>query len=68
MTEQTVFDIDETLLPWIGKSMKAIDYFMMDRFSEHGIELTKVQWILLKRLQNMNGEPQHHLAFGPGLC
>jgi DNA-binding MarR family transcriptional regulator len=63
MTEQTVLDIDQTLLPWIGKSMKAIDYFMMDRFSEHGIELTKVQWILLKRLRNMNGEPQHHLAF-----
>lgn len=56
-------DIDETLLPWIGKSMKAIDYFIIDRFAEHGIELTKVQWILLKKLKNMNGEAQHHLAF-----
>ena len=56
-------DIDKTLLPWIGKSMKAIDYFIIDRFAEHGIELTKVQWILLKRLKQMNGESQHHLAF-----
>lgn len=56
-------DIDETLLPWIGKSMKAIDYFIIDRFAEYGIELTKVQWILLKRLKQMNGESQHKLAF-----
>lgn len=50
-------------MPWIGKSMKVIDYFIMDRFSENGIELTKVQWLLLKRLKGMNGETQHSLAF-----
>ena len=43
--------------------MKVIDYFIMDRFSENGIGLTKVQWLLLKRLKEMNGEPQHSLAF-----
>ena len=50
-------------MPWIGKSMKVIDYFIMDRFSEKGIGLTKVQWILLKRLKEMNGQSQHNLAF-----
>jgi DNA-binding MarR family transcriptional regulator len=50
-------------MPWIGRSMKAIDYFIMDRFIRHGIELTKVQWLLLKRLKEMNGESQHNLAF-----
>ena len=58
-----MIDIEETLLPWIGKSMKTIDYFFMDRFSREGIELTKVQWILLKRLNDINGESQHNLAF-----
>ena len=58
-----MIDLDKTLMPWIGRSMKAIDYFMMDRFSEHGISLTKVQWLLLKRLKEMNGESQHNLAF-----
>ena len=58
-----MIDIDKTLMPWIGKSMKVIDYFIMDRFSENGIGLTKVQWLLLKRLKEMNGEPQHSLAF-----
>ncbi len=58
-----MIDIDKTLMPWIGKSMKVIDYFIMDKFSERGIGLTKVQWLLLKRLKDMNGEPQHNLAF-----
>jgi len=51
------------MMPWIGKSMKVIDYFIMDRFAQHGIELTKVQWLLLKRLKALNGETQHNLAF-----
>jgi len=58
-----MINIDNTLMPWIGRSMKVIDYFIMDRFLQHGIELTKVQWLLLKRLKEMNGESQHNLAF-----
>ncbi len=58
-----MIDIDETMLPWIGKSMKVIDYFIMDRFAEKGIGLTKVQWLLLKILIRKNGTSQHELAF-----
>ena len=58
-----MIDIDKTLMPWIGRSMKVIDYYIMDRFSENGIGLTKVQWLLLKILYEMNGESQHNLAF-----
>ena len=58
-----MIDIDKTLMPWLGKTMKVIDYFIMDRFSEKGIALTKVQWLLLTRLKEMNGESQHNLAF-----
>ena len=58
-----MIDIEKTMMPWIGKSMKVIDYYFIDQFSRHDIELTKVQWILLKRLQEMNGESQHNLAF-----
>ena len=58
-----MIDINKTLMPWIGRSMKVIDYFIMDRFSENGIGLTKVQWLLLKILYEMNGESQHNLAF-----
>lgn len=58
-----MIDVDNTLMPWIGRSMKVIDSFIMDRFMQHGIELTKVQWLMLKRLKELNGESQHHLAF-----
>ncbi len=58
-----MIDIDKTMMPWIGKSMKVIDYFIMDRFAENSIELTKAQWLLLKRLKEANGESQHNLAF-----
>ena len=57
-----MINLEKTVLPWIGKSMKVIDYFFIDRFSQNGIELTKVQWVLLKRLKEMNGESQHNLA------
>ena len=50
-------------MPWIGRSMKTIDYYIMDRFAQNDIELTKVQWLLLKRLSYLNGESQHNLAF-----
>ncbi len=58
-----MINIEETMLPWIGKSMKIIDYFIMDRFTEKGIGLTKVQWLLLKILNGKNGTSQHDLAF-----
>jgi len=58
-----MIDIENTVMPWIGRSGKVIDYFIMDSFAKNGIELTKVQWILLKRLKLMNGESQHDLAF-----
>jgi DNA-binding MarR family transcriptional regulator len=58
-----MLEFEKTMMPWIGRSMKVIDYFIMDRFAQNGIELTKVQWLLLKRLKELNGEIQHNLAF-----
>lgn len=58
-----MLEFEKTMLPWIGKSMKVIDYYIMDQFAQNGIELTKVQWLLLKRLKALNGEIQHNLAF-----
>lgn len=58
-----MLEFENTMMPWIGKSMKVIDYFIMDRFAQNGIKLTKVQWLLLKRLKKLNGEPQQNLAF-----
>lgn len=58
-----MIEYENTMMPWIGKTMKVIDYFIMDQFAQNGVELTKVQWLLLKRLKGLNGEIQHNLAF-----
>jgi DNA-binding MarR family transcriptional regulator len=56
-------NIENSILPWMGKTMKEIDYFLADKMKENGIELTKVQLIMLKKLNDVDGQPQNNLAF-----
>jgi len=56
-------EIDKTVIPWLGKASKNIDYYIADCLSLKGIELTKVQLILLRKLAENDGQPQHNLAF-----
>jgi len=63
MEKENIINIEKTMLPWMGKASKAIDYFLADKLKENGIELTKVQLILLKKLNEMDGQPQNNLAF-----
>lgn len=58
-----MIDLDATVLPWIGRSIKVLDCYISERFAQNGINLTKVQWLLLKVLKKKNGESQHNLAF-----
>jgi len=60
-----IFELDHeiTLLPWLGRTMKHLDYFFSDVLSAGGIELTKVQWLMLKLLYKEDGQPQNKLAF-----
>lgn len=55
--------IDETILPWVGKAHKAIDLIIADTFMHQGMELTKAQFIILKVLCKNDGIPQNELAF-----
>ncbi|MCV9385599.1 MarR family winged helix-turn-helix transcriptional regulator [Reichenbachiella ulvae] len=55
--------LDNTILPWLGKANKAIDLFISDTFMLHGMELTKAQFIILKVLCRKDGIPQNELAF-----
>ncbi len=63
MEDGNFINIEKTMLPWLGKASKAIDYFLADKLKENGIELTKVQLVLLKKLWDMDGQPQNNLAF-----
>ncbi|WP_020528105.1 MarR family winged helix-turn-helix transcriptional regulator [Flexithrix dorotheae] len=61
--KEDILNLEHTLLPWMGRTMKVLDYFIGDFLNLKGIELTKVQWILLKKLNEQNGQPQQNLAF-----
>ena len=55
-------EFDNTLLPWLGRTMKLIDLYFANHFQEQDIDLTKVQMIMLVRLYFNDGQPQNDLA------
>lgn len=59
-------DLENTLMPWLGKTTKMMDSFIQDLFSYYKIDLTKKQWIVLKRLSQQDGLPQQELALITG--
>ena len=58
--------IENTIAPWLGKTMKMIENHVHDLFYEHNICLTKIQWVFLKKVQEKDGVPQQELAFLTG--
>jgi len=63
MPEQRQFtEFDNTVLPWLGRTMKLIDLYIANHFQEQNIDLTKVQMIMLVRLFYNDGQPQNDLA------
>ncbi|PIB34468.1 hypothetical protein BFP72_03075 [Reichenbachiella sp. 5M10] len=54
--------LDKSLLPWIGKTTKALDHFITEMFASNGIQLTKAQFILLRVLSKHEGIKQNDLA------
>jgi len=55
--------LENTMLPWLGRAMKGIDFFVLDYFHASGLELTKTQFIILRILSKNDGQPQQNLAF-----
>ena len=54
---------EKTLLPYLGKTAKLAGFYFIDTFHENGIELSKEQWIVLKKLHDKDGQTQNDLAF-----
>ena len=55
--------MENLMMPWIGKTMKHIDLYIATKMTEHGMNLTRQQVILLKILFHDGPLPQHDLAF-----
>ncbi|WP_111707822.1 MarR family winged helix-turn-helix transcriptional regulator [Lutibacter citreus] len=56
-------NLEESLLPWIGKTGKMLGTVINNRFKEKNINLTREQFVVLKILSDDDGKAQHDLAF-----
>ncbi len=56
-------DIEERLIPHIGKVYKHLGILVKEQAKEHNADLSREQFILLKMLHNKDGVPQRELAF-----
>ncbi len=62
-SKNTTIDFEASIAPWLGKTMKIVDYYIHESMTNHDLDLTKEQMIVLKRLNDKDGIPQNELAF-----
>lgn len=55
--------IQDSLVPWLGKTMKMIDHHLEDILAENKVDLTKNQFVVLKNIEQNDGLSQQELAF-----
>ncbi len=62
-SEESNVDFENSIGPWLGKTVKILEYYLQERFNDHNLDLTKEQMIVLKRLHDKDGLSQNELAF-----
>jgi DNA-binding MarR family transcriptional regulator len=55
-------DLNKTLGPWLGKTIKMLACLVNDVLVENQIDLTREQWVFLVKLHKKDGISQHELA------
>tara|TARA_R110002167_G_scaffold88964_7_gene239807 strand:- start:298 stop:747 length:450 start_codon:yes stop_codon:yes gene_type:complete len=55
-------DFESSIGPWLGRTIKIVDYFFAEAMQEYGIDLSKEQMIVLKKLHENDGLNQNELA------
>lgn len=61
--KENCIDFEHSIGPWLGRTMKMVDYQMLEAFQKAGLDLTKEQMIILKKLHFEDGLNQNELAF-----
>lgn len=56
-------DFENSIGPWLGKTVKIVDYFLQESLRKVDLNLTKEQMIVLKKLHDQDGLNQNELAF-----
>lgn len=62
MAQTSLPNLEQSILPWIGKTGKWIGIYVTEKFKEHNLNLTMEQLIVLKVLQDQDGLIQNELA------
>ena len=62
-SEKLVIDFEKSIGPWLGRTMKMVDFHMHEAFENAGLDLTKEQMVVLKKLYENDGLNQNELAF-----
>lgn len=53
----------ESVIPWVGRTAKFMDYYVVDYMKKKGVDISKSQFILLKNLHENDGQKQNTLAY-----
>jgi DNA-binding MarR family transcriptional regulator len=61
--EDIHIDFENSIGPWIGKTVKLMDYIILESMKSSNLDLTKEQMIVLKKLHDSDGLNQNDLAF-----
>jgi len=56
-------DFEKSMGPWLGRTVKLVDYHMLEAFHKAELDLTKEQMVVLKKLHDTDGLNQNELAF-----
>ena len=62
-SENIPIDFENSIGPWLGKTVKIVDYFLQESLDKVDLNLTKEQMIILKKLHDQDGLNQNELAF-----
>lgn len=58
-----IIDFETSIAPWLGRTVKLVDYHMLEGFKKAELDLTKEQMVVLKKLHDSDGLNQNELAF-----
>ena len=62
-TNELVIDFEKSIGPWLGRTVKMVDYHLHVGFQKAGLDLTKEQMVVLKKLHDEDGLNQNELAY-----
>lgn len=62
-SEETFIDFENSIGPWLGRTVKLVDYHFQESLNKKGIDISKEQLIILKKLHDQDGLHQNDLAF-----